>query len=290
MKTKNLYLFFSLWLLTLLFLSGCGLSSTQETFENQYVLSSIRVQDEVIAAASIYPQGGALLLSDSGTGILLLGENRCGITWEKDAQSYIIHIRDLIASGMPENGMLELSLEEIGISFVFTEGSNESKGEGNATLVTGLGKWDGKWSGRLWFEEGRGEWSDYELRSMAVQGTVLTDANGSGEILLMNDAYSPMIPMMQLSFCTVEDELQCVSGFIMSYPIGEWEIDISCSVMLPSDMRETIIMHPDIYEYGHYYLSSETATVEENVEVMTLTGKCQDTEGSFTFTIEMTRA
>ena len=116
---------------------------------------------------------------------------------------------------------------------------------------------------RIWFEEVSGEWADFEDRTMAMEALITLDDEGEGTLVLNNSFYSDSMPMATLSITVADGTMKCESGYFMAFPLQEWGISISRDRELMSEIEDTIILHPNVYEFGHIYFPEETA---EDVE------------------------
>ena len=94
--------------------------------------------------------------------------------------------------------------------------------------------------------------------------------------------------MATLSVNAADGKLKCESGYLMAFPLQEWGISITRDRELMSEIEDTIILHPNVYEFGHIYFPEETAEDFET-DVLRLTGRCENNEGYFRYKIVLTR-
>ena len=297
MKTTS----FHKWILLVLsalvavVLAGCNAEQPPVYDAGQYLLSGAELDGTELSASSLYPEGGYLLLSSDGTGRLILGTDVCDISWQQKKQEVAVLINGLTASGQKEGDSLTLFLGELNLKLLFTEGDasaaiqNAEKPASEARRTRDQLLWDGSWSGRLWFEDPKGEWSDYMDQTLALTAEVTLKADGSGTLRLYNKYYSEDLPMALVQFSIEEYKVHCLSGYMMSYPIPEWGMELALSTERKVDVEDTVIMHPDIYEYGHYYNADPPVDRNEMVDVLRLTGSCHDRSGGFDYKIVLTR-
>ncbi len=290
LKLQNLLLL--LILCTAIFFTGC-VKETPHYNAGQYMLSAVILDDQEIPAKQIYPRGGYLLLAEDGQGWLSLGEDSCAVTWESAGTLFTLHINDLIARGTRHENDLTLSIDELDAVYAFTKGAPPTTEEASAGSLDGLtafqSRLNGTWQGRMWFSETTGEWADQEDRSMAVTCSLRFPGGEEGKMELYNSFYSDEQPMADLEISTSEEKISCNGGYFMSFPLQPWGMAFELTSMLPSQLRNSIIMHPDIYEYGHYYLSEEEEEEEAPVDVLLLSGRCEDADGGFAYSIQLTR-
>ena len=288
-NTKNMILLIPLCLL--LFLSGC-IKETPHYDAGQYVLSSVTLEGQEIPAQQLYPQGAYLLLAKGGLGWLSLGDTACAVKWNSTGSFFTLQINELTAQGPQDGDILTLSIDELGVVYEFTKGApRAAEGAEDAPSVwTELQQsWNGTWQGRAWFAEATGEWADQEDRSMAMACVIALDADGEGDLLLYNDFYSEDAPLAQIRIDCSGEKAHCISGHFMSYPVREWGMTIERREMLPSELRDSIMMHPDVYEYGHYYTSKGEPAEEAPEDTLILSGRCEDGKGGFAYSIQLTR-
>ena len=277
-----------------LLLTSCGSAAPVSYDAGQYQLRRLTLDGTELDLSLVYPEGACLLLESSGNGVLFLGKEFCDVQWQQAGESFILTVNELTASGTAANGTLTLSFDSLGLTYFFAEGQAELPAAAEAApaeLTPLQQRWNGSWSGRLWFEDPQGEWADYEYRSMAVDAAVTLTAEGKGSIRLSNSFYSALLPMAEISISADGAAAKCNSGYFMAYPCEEWGVDIALSEELPSQIEDTVIMHPDVWEFGHYYVSGEEEQPQEeqSVDVLRLHGKCRDSAGSFAYKIVLTR-
>ena len=146
----------------------------------------------------------------------------------------------------------------------------------------------------------------------------LTDTESSdtteGIIRLYSDYYSETVPMISV-ICTrgtgnnsgaaaggnngtvtggndgEEGSIHCLSGYVMSYPVAEWGMNITLTSDTPDNIRDTLIIR-NPGDYGHVYTPDVPQGQEDNSprDVLRLSGTCRDGNGSFDYLIEMTRS
>ena len=288
---KGLYLFFVLALL----LTGCTAEKAPVYDAGQYLLSGAELDGKELSVSSLYPGGGYLLLSEDGSGRLILGSDACDVSWQKRQQEITILINDLSATGKMEADSLTLLLEDLNLTLAFTAGDasaaiREAENPvANARQNRNQLLWGGSWSGRLWFEDPKGEWSDYQDRTLSLTAEVAMESDGTGTLRLFSKYYSESVPMALVNFTLEQYKVHCISGYLMSYPIPEWGMEIELSTDRKVDVEDTVIMHPDIYEYGHYYNADPPINRNEMIDVLRLTGSCHDLDGGFDYKIVLTR-
>ena len=288
---KKRYFLTILIMLAVLYLNGCGKSAEPVYDAGQFALTAVEMDGHRFEAASVYPSGAYLLLSADGSGRLILGEEACNVSWRREEGSLSVSMDALTASGTEKGGELTLQMGSTGLVFVFSEGNNTSSlmAVADAVAENDLQRqWNGLWSGRMWFEEVGGEWADFEDRTMAIEALITLDAEGAGSLILSNSFYSDSLPMATLSVTAADGKMKCESGYLMAFPLQEWSLSITRDREMLSEIEDTIILHPNVYEFGHIYFPEET---EEDVEtdVLRLTGRCENDAGYFRYKIVLTR-
>lgn len=283
-------------MLACFFLCGFG-KPKEESWDKEYRLSSLSYENESLNLAEYY-SNGALFLKNDGTGRLILDNQACNVIWRDTNGERTVQIRDLIAHGPAEEHQLCLTIDELGITYVFTADGNSpsipeeiispaSVPENDLQL-----RWNGEWDGRLWFSNTNGEWAEYENRTMAARAVVSLAADGSGILEIYNAFYSPDYPLARFSVHCSSDSASCSGEFVMSYPVGENGARLLLSQEYPSQIENTVIMHPDIWEYGHYYPShaeDDSAIQEIPVDVLRISGTCSDSDGGFGYQFVLVR-
>ena len=292
-KTKNNILILILWLT--IFLTACTGEQDPSYDAGRYILSEVLLDGEALSSSSLYPEGAFLLLSSDGTGRLILGSDASDITWQQENTSFSVAVNTLTASGTREGDSLSLSLDTLHLELLFTEGDITSALTESASASTLPSQtrqqliWNGDWSGRLWFEDPKGEWADYRDRTLTVTCSVRVQPDGTGVLRLYSPYYSDAIPMASASFSLEEYKVHCLSGYMMSYPIPEWGMDISLDAEKLTDIEDTVIFHPDVYEYGHFYNAETPVDRNAKTDVLRITGSCNDLSGGFDYKIVLTK-
>ena len=149
----------------------------------------------------------------------------------------------------------------------------------------------GEWSGRLWFENPKGEWSDYEFQSLSVSGTVAekTDPDGRPEfeIQLFNKYFSETVPIVISDADLTDGVYRCISGYVMSYELHEWGMEIELDEESPDSLRTTVIIKKP-GDYGHVFTPEvPERPLPETLKVLRLKGTCRDADGGFDYLIEL---
>ena len=295
MKSKLLHKGLYLFLVLALLLTGCTAEKAPVYDAGQYLLSGAELDGKKLSVSSLYPGGGYLLLSEDGSGRLILGSDACDVSWQKRQQEISLLINDLTATGKMEADSLTLLLEDLNLTLAFTAGDasaaiREAENPvANARQNRNQLLWGGSWSGRLWFEDPKGEWSDYQDQTLSLTAEVSMEPDGTGTLRLFSKYYSESVPMALVNFTLEQYKVHCISGYLMSYPIPEWGMEIELSTDRKVDVEDTVIMHPDIYEYGHYYNADPPINRNEMIDVLRLTGSCHDLDGGFDYKIVLTR-
>ncbi len=295
MKSKLLHKGLYLFLVLALLLTGCTAEKAPVYDAGQYLLSGAELDGKELSVSSLYPGGGYLLLSEDGSGRLILGSDACDVSWQKRQQEISLLINDLTATGKMEADSLTLLLEDLNLTLAFTAGDasaaiREAENPvANARQNRNQLLWGGSWSGRLWFEDPKGEWSDYQDQTLSLTAEVAMEPDGTGTLRLFSKYYSESVPMALVNFTLEQYKVHCISGYLMSYPIPEWGMEIELSTDRKVDVEDTVIMHPDIYEYGHYYNADPPINRNEMIDVLRLTGSCHDLDGGFDYKIVLTR-
>ena len=284
-----------MFLVLALLLTGCTAEKAPVYDAGQYLLSGAELDGKELSVSSLYPGGGYLLLSEDGSGRLILGSDACDVSWQKRQQEFTVLINDLTATGKMEADSLTLLLEDLNLTLAFTAGDasaaiREAENPvANARQNRNQLLWGGSWSGRLWFEDPKGEWSDYQDQTLSLTAEVAMEPDGTGTLRLFSKYYSESVPMALVNFTLEQYKVHCISGYLMSYPIPEWGMEIELSTDRKVDVEDTVIMHPDIYEYGHYYNADPPINRNEMIDVLRLTGSCHDLDGGFDYKIVLTR-
>ena len=292
-KTKNNILILILWLT--IFLTACTGEQDPSYDAGRYILSEVLLDGEALSPSSLYPEGAYLLLSSDGTGRLILGSDASDITWQQEDTSFSVAVNTLTAYGTREGDSLSLSLDTLHLELLFTEGDITSALTESASASTLPSQtrqqliWSGDWSGRLWFEDPKGEWADYLDRTLTVTCSVRVQPDGTGVLRIYSPYYSDAVPMAAASFSLEEYKVHCLSGYMMSYPIPEWGMDISLASERLTDIEDTVIFHPDVYEYGHFYNAETPVDRNSKTDVLRITGSCNDLSGGFDYKIVLTK-
>lgn len=292
-KTKNNILILILWLT--IFLTACTGEQDPSYDAGRYILSGVLLDGEELSPSALYPEGAYLLLSSDGTGRLILGSDASDITWQQKKTSFSVAVNTLTASGTREGDSLSLSLDTLHLELLFIEGDITSALTESASASTLPSQtrqqmiWSGDWSGRLWFEDPKGEWADYRDRTLTVTCSVCVQPDGTGILRLYSPYYSDSVPMASASFSLEEYKVHCLSGYMMSYPIPEWGMDISLDAEKLTDIEDTVIFHPDVYEYGHFYNAETPVDRNAKTDVLRITGSCNDLSGGFDYKIVLTK-
>ncbi len=295
MKSKLLHKGLYLFLVLALLLTGCTAEKAPVYDAGQYLLSGAELDGKELSVSSLYPWGGYLLLSEDGSGRLILGSDACDVSWQKQQQEISLLINDLTATGKMEADSLTLLLEDLNLTLLFTVGDASAaiKEAENPVAKARQNRdqllWGGSWSGRLWFEDPKGEWSDYQDQTLSLTAEVAMEPDGTGTLRLFSKYYSESVPMALVNFNLEQYKVHCISGYLMSYPIPEWGMEIELSTDRKVDVEDTVIMHPDIYEYGHYYNADPPVNRNEMIDVLRLIGSCHDLDGGFDYKIVLTR-
>ena len=291
------------WMINLIFclivfsfvLSGCEAEKLPVYDAGQYLLTGAELDGEELTASSLYPEGGSLLLCGDGTGRLILGTEACDISWQQQQEDYSVKINELVAAGMKDGSSFVLDLKDLGLKLIFGEGNasaglqQEASPSGSAASTRDQLLWGGEWVGRLWFEKPQGEWTDYADQTLSVTASVTVEKDGSGVLRLNSKYYSDILPLSSINFVLEEYKVHCLSGYMMSYPVPEWGMELALSSERKTDVEDTIIFHPDIYEYGHFYNADPPVDGNAKVDVLRLTGSCHDAKGGFDYKIVLTR-
>ena len=278
-----------------LLLAGCAEKET--AYERTYRLAQLLCEGEPLELSEYYAEGGSLALSSTGSAILQLGGKSCETTWAGSGESISLSVGSLTASGTLRDDAAELTIGELGLTYVFTLSGEPLPEETPAPTPAAeenelQQQWNGTWSGRLWYSDTSGEWTDYETRTLAMTAEISLDAGGAGTLTLRNDFYSEEYAMGQFPVHFSDGQLQVEEGLFMSYSVASGEMTAVRTVELPEEIENTIIMHPDVWEYGHFYQSTEEgeeAPESEPVDVLRLTGSVKDADGGFSYKIVLTR-
>ena len=270
-------------------LSGCGEPPARVFDAGQYVLSGAELDGNALEASALYPSGAWLLLSADGTGRLILGENACDVSWKREGGTVSVLIDELAAAGPDAGDVLKLSMGSTGLVYTFTKGEYQpEEASENAEENTAQKRWNGSWTGRIWFEEVQGKWADFEDRTMAADVIVSLSAEGEGSLVLHNSVYSKEVPMMTLRLKGTEEALKCESGYFMSFPVSDENIRFELTREMTSEIESTVIMPPNEYAYGHIYFP-EDLPEDYETDVLRIFGKCGDADGFFRYKIVLTR-
>ena len=247
-----------------------------------YSLSGLSLSGEPADVASVFPEGGWLLLSNDGTGSLILGQSACDIIWEENSSGIYFDIAKSKANGVYSDGGIAVTLDTSGFEFIFTaENYSPEIAESKAEELSGpLG---GNWSGSFWFSEGIGEYEDYNGREYPLHGNISKET-----VTLYCDYYSDLVPMISINYEKDGETYKCLSGYIMSYPLYEWSAIIESGSGIKSDLKNSVIInYPG--DYGHKKVENNES--EEDVtlrDILRITGSCRDGNGGFNYLIELT--
>lgn len=278
-------------------ISGCSLQTEQPKVYDagEYRLAAAVCDGDAVPVEELYPEGGLLRLSSDGTGLLRLGNEECGILWLENTQGFCMSFSDIAATGDFDrgSGILDIQMGETGLELVFSKGEYVPKTELPALEAPVQIVWNGERSGRMWYEEADGEWSDYTLRSAAVSSVSGIGADGEGSVLIYSESYSDSVPMACLNVSAADEEGHCriASGYFMDMNLAGWhEAELNIETCLRSELRSTKIITFN-GQYGHYFeddAESGEAPEDEAVTAMRFEGRYESGSGSFRFFIELT--
>ncbi|MDO5445529.1 MAG: hypothetical protein Q4F31_07910 [Eubacteriales bacterium] len=284
-------------LCTVFLLSSCGRKEETVYDIGSYGLSKVSLDGTELDLYSVYPSGAGLYLSGSGSSLLILGEESCSAEWTNENGSFSLSFGNLCGTGSFTEETIKVSFEEIGLEYEFTRGENvpvPSAGNEEKTGATDS-RISGAWHGRLWFESPEGEWADYEYRSMELSGQAIAgNESGNiekGTISLYNSYFSETDPIIQISFEGENGNYHSVDGYVMSYPVHEFEMQIDLTNDSRANLRNTLIIEKP-GDYGHVYTPEEPADASaenEEIPVLRLSGTCRDSAGSFEYFVELER-
>lgn len=248
-------------LLILLSFGAC--SKTQEEF----VLTQITVDNIPISDVS-----GYLKLFSDNSGELSLNGNVCKVYWEENP--FAIRINDIVASSEHTQSGINLFLDEKNVVLSFSIGpAVEVPHSSSSQSADNL-------SGRFYFSNCEGEWADYDGRSMSVTGT-----KNDEKIVLFNQYFSKDTPMVEI---TIKDS-HCLEGYIMAYPLKEYDVKIDADSQLKSEVNKTEFLHPEEYIWNKYIEKEDTdINTGQMIDVLTLSGNVRNSNGGFTYKIVLT--
>jgi len=286
---------FPVVLLLCMILTGCGNSDRESYYDaGTYTLSHLTLDGEMLSVKEIYPSGGFLRLRSDGTATLKLGEDLCEAQWVQAEPSFRLTFGEMTGDGEKINGVITLGFDDTGLEYTFSETVDPLETDENTNPAEDRSSMDplsGSWIGRFWYEEPRGEWADYEYRSMAMNGTVTLDPSEAPEVrelCLYNSTYSESAPIVDIRFIEENGVYHCLGGYVMSYPVAEWGMDITISNEPRSSLRDTLIIRKP-GDYGHVFTQETDSTANEPVDIIRLSGNCRDQDGAFDYFIELTR-
>lgn len=270
-------------------LSGCGEPAARVFDAGQYVLSYAEMDGHVLDASALYPTGAYLLLCADGSGRLILGEDACEITWQREAGQISVLIDKLEAAGKDSGDVLALTIGQTGFVYTFAAGEyHPVQASDTSAEAEPRNRWSGAWTGRIWFEQVQGKWAYQEDRTMAADVLLSLDDEGKGSLLLHNAFYSKDAPMMTLQLTADGDTLHCESGYFMSYPVSDENISFELTREMASQIETTQIIFPNEWSFGHIYFE-EDAEEDYETDVLRIRGGCGDAEGYFRYKIVLTR-
>ena len=174
--------------------------------------------------------------------------------------------------------------------------AEETAGYASGTYTANAGTKDGACtdkSGILRFSGTSGEWIDYDGSSMQLSGTVSCPEDGKREIRLYSRFFSETVPLLTAEIEPLDGVgYKCLSGYIFSYPIREWEMLVEETEIMFTELDNTLIITKP-GEYGHLYTPEQgtpgsTEFVDYPVNVMRLSGSCRNENGGFDYVIELT--
>ena len=276
-------------------LCGCSIySEPPKSYDaGEYALAAAFCEGDALVPEELYPEGGTLRLSSNGTGLLRLGRDECEVFWAGDAQNFRLSFSGINAEGTLDGdaGVIDIQMSGTGQELIFAKGEYTLPEETPASETPVQILWNGERSGRMWYEEADGEWSDYALRSAAVMAETEIGADGEGSVLIYCDSYSPSAPMARINVSGADASGQCriTDGYFMDLNLGGWhEAKMSIGSCMQSELRsEKIITFNG--QYGHFFDDgSDSGEEDREVRVMKFEGRYESGAGSFRFYIEMT--
>ena len=275
-------------------LVGCGLTVAEKVYDaGEYRLEKAELNGTEIAVNELYPEGATILLCSDGTGTIVLNDEESGISWKEEGETFSMLINELEASGparTDENEEIVLTMGNTGFVFHFGEGETVqalAEETGKQEQTVSQQKWCGDWSGRMWFENPTGVWSDYVYRSFELGGNVALDAEGNGTVELFAPYYAEAVPFLKLNFYADSFGCHSLGGFLMGYELKEGECQLSEARGMESELRNYLIMAVP-GDYGH--LMPEYVQPEDiETDILRISGSCMGEEGGFDYTMELTR-
>ena len=281
---KKIICIFLIFLLAVL-TCGCGAAKASGT---EYALTGVLSDGVEFPAEQAYTNGGRLILYQDGTGELTLGEQTCSFEYTSDSDGMKFALGSIIASCEVTDGTATVTMGDTGLSLIFSRGTAQTTATAEpaeVNLTDAQRQYNGSVSGRMFFDSVEGDWSEYEGRSMALSGTIELDKEGTGKLLLYSAYYSESVPMYTLDVFARENELICTGGYIMKYEISEGAVEIKYEQKDRDDLRTTSFIHPENYIW---YVPENTEETEPVIiPVVTVSGRAADSEGNFTFSIEL---
>lgn len=297
-------------------LSGCGAFGRNDgpgdRFDvGSFGLSGLSLDGKALELGAVYPSGAGLYLSSNGEAVLVLGDRSCTADWSSDNDSFTLTFADLTGKGSFSGDTVTFELEGTGMTYEF------SAGEAAPDPALDYGSMDGlnpgtaglrssgteAWTGRFWFENPEGEWTDYEYRSLEIDAEVsgllpagtasepeLNGESETGRIVLYNRFYSETEPFAEIEFRTENGQYRCADGYVMSYPVHEYGMKIELTEDLMSNLRDTVIIEKP-GDYGHVFTAEKPEYPdgeEPAVPVLRLSGNCRDALGGFDYVMELT--
>lgn len=242
----------------LLILAGCS-----KTSEQCYSLSQVLLDGEEITG-----QSGEITIAEGGKGTIIFNNNVSELTWTENP--FRIVINELQGTAIREQNGIVVNFDSIGLELKFLEKSDSS----SISIDDGSSKTD--YVGRLYYSNCEGNFTDYEMSSIGLYGTVSED-----KIQLFNDAYSSILPMIYFEY----DADNCVGGYVLSFPVNEFDAKITRTVENRSDVNNTEFIKPEEYIWNKYSDTDNNEKTEDLVDVMTITGSARNSDGGFSYTI-----
>lgn len=270
----------------MLVLCGCESGEKEPVYDaGTYSLSSVTVDGVQSGAESVYPSGGWLLLSSPGTGRLVLGRNACDVSWTGSGDDFSLSFEGMKAGGTLSGSEAVLTFEGTGMTLTFSSGDYTAPADDGAEAALPGDAICGSWEGTLWFEDPDGEWSDHEYRSLEISGTVIP-----GLVSLSSPYFSEDIPLVSVTYESEGGSFRSTGGYVMSYPVHDWDMLFDLSRGMRDSLRSTVIIEfPG--DYGHVFTPEASEYADEGeIDILRLSGKCRDADGSFGYLIELTRA
>jgi len=242
---KNMFKKLFAIIFTLLFLTSCGQSISQE-----YTCTLIVKDDGKYEVSELFTEPPVLTLFDDNNARLEINGEICDCKWATTGREFTLTSVDRTSCGTLENGMCTIDLFNQGITYVFCADNAPLTDTEEAEKKNN--RWSGAWYGYWGIKNASGKWESLDGQYFDCFAVVDMSVDNSGEITLWDENSSMSSPLsvvkLQLApsstgYGTAKSE----SGYFISSDIGKGDWKIS------PDEEEL----ENVFSFSSHYSSAE---------------------------------